>query len=511
MIQESLETVPSVAEVERDGLLERALRAEEDAKTAKFALSMARAEHKAKERVWIQFALAKQRPAACVSVETQKELAKKEREAFDKIEEEYAAFNQCLTEATPVDEAMQSLVNKGEVEACPPNASMPAAGARNGKFSPRVSVYDHEDLVLGLRRIVRIEAPGRSLSGDGRASVTGTVRRLENGVYVHLKKVPDIPGGAIAVVPFGMPDAPGSWEWTYQPSDGNWQLCNTWGFSHGIFALALQRNVPDSDLLNEADVQPEAPAVPIFGTNFIPATLGGSAVLDKLCATLIAPAHSASDPLLQLQQDTIFITEEFRSLPARDVTVGSFILGPDGWLEVSDVQWEPEDELEVAIISMGEEVLSVAVCGARVLAAASTADGAAAADWAAYDARELRAGDHEVALQAVPGDAEVSAQVTAVRLSSLRGATLTLRFEDAADAIFVLPGRCAAEPRKAVMRRRRDLQPDFTTTPHHRNESSPFQHAIIHKEFSASTKSYRSQMKPTASTAKRDRATYGWG
>jgi len=240
----------------------------------------------------------------------------------------------------------------------------------DGAFVPNVAVYDRQDPVLGLLRIVRVLAPGRCLAGEeGNATVSGTVQPLANGVHLRLAKVMDIPSDAHFVPPFVAADATGSWEWKYEPEDGVWVMCESWGLQHGVFGLALHK-VDDSParVIETCMSQPlvvlPANGWAAEGAEIDVAAHGASTDL-RACANevplrygatgrlLTTASSSPPPPCLRLLRDALLLNEVGRPLAVSDLAAGSRLLGPKGVVEVRSVRWERPQDIEVMVVSLG--------------------------------------------------------------------------------------------------------------------------------------------------------------
>jgi len=311
-----------------------------------------------------------------------------------------------------------------------------AGAARSDSFSPEVAVYDLVDAKQGgLRRIVRVQAPGRYLENQGRATVEGVVEAIAGGVNIRLSKSADIPDGAVFCDPWVVDDPVGTWEWQYTPGDGKWELAESYGFAHGIFAFSMCQSSH-----TEAARQAQA----ILASMPLSISRAESPDADKSCIAIVAPISAQKQACSYFRCETVFLGAYGNRIDADDVIPGSLLLGPQGAVEVLQVTREQSKLREVASLSMGGESLSVLV-GTKVASMAITDDGAAAEDWAYHDIRELQAGAHEVGL-CTPGGIETTAPLQSMALLGQQTSALMLElnFDGKDRAVFVLAERSLA-------------------------------------------------------------------
>jgi len=316
----------------------------------------------------------------------------------------------------------------------------------SGGFKPRVAVYDIVDDLKGLRRIVRVEAPGRCLSDDGAATVTGAVRSLDNGVRISLVKSPDIPSDAVFEVPHVVEDPVGSWDWDYKPKDGVWKLSESWGFSHGIFAVALERKSASktkarSSPSPQKSIKSARSLTPMRRKRASAVQAGLPMEEGRSLVAVIAPTSTQNPLFSYFREDTLFVTADGNHIDGDDLDEGTLLLGPEGTFTVMQILRGIDKDREVLSVLMEHEGVCI-VKGTRVSSVVVTVDGAATADWDYYDVSELKARSHELGLR-VPSGAEATVPILSVALSTHRAPIFAMQLESNSGdrAVFVVTQR----------------------------------------------------------------------
>lgn len=309
-----------------------------------------------------------------------------------------------------------------------------ASAVRSKRFEPRITIYDTQDPVGGVRRIVRVEAPGRCLDGGSSATVSGEVQSIVNGVSICLNKLHDLPADALFCDPWLVDDPMGVWEWQYVPTDGAWELCESWGFEHGVFAFSM-RQVPGGYPTN-----PVQHVVPPPLSLFRCKSPKGSKL--SKCVSVIAPVSASLRQLSYFQCDTAFLDMHGQRIRASDVSAGMRLHGPQGLLEILQVSRDGSKHREVASISMDKEAVSV-LTGSKVAVVAPADDGTTGADWFYSDVREVLAGSYDVVLCA-PGSGATTVPVSSLALLGQMESAVVLEvnFEGTDGALLVVVERC---------------------------------------------------------------------
>lgn len=345
------------------------------------------------------------------------------------------------------DQEMERL--RDELDQASKISSLRNATGRSMKpgFEPPVAIYDIVDDKKGLRRIVRVEAPGRCLDNDGVSTVTGSVHSLENGVRISLSKSADIPSDAVFTSRHVVQDLEGSWNWDYKPKDGVWQLAESWGLAHGIYAVALERKFTGKAKARSTP-SPQKPLrmarslTPMRRNRTSVMHCAGLAMEEGRSLVAVLPPPSSANPLFSyFRKDTVFVAADGSHLDCDEIEEGQELLGPDGIFQVIEIIRDVGKDREVFTLQMETEGVSI-VKGTQVSSVVVTSDGAATADIEFYDVSELKARTHELAMRVNSG-AEATVPIVSVALSTQRAAVIALRLtsDSGFRAVFVATKR----------------------------------------------------------------------